>query len=47
MPITGSPFDLKVYDPSRIVVSEVKGNEINKPCELTIDASNAGEGQLK
>lgn len=45
--ITGSPFEVKIYDSSRIVVSDVRGNEINKPCELMIDASNAGEGQLE
>ena len=47
IPIAGSPFDIKVFDSSRIVVNEITGNEINKPCELTIDASNAGEGQLE
>ncbi|CAF0909290.1 unnamed protein product [Brachionus calyciflorus] len=47
LPINGSPFELKVYDASKIIVSEVKGSEINKPCELTIDAANAGEGQLE
>ena len=47
VPITGSPFDVKVYDSSRIIVSDIKGNEINKPCDFTIDASTAGEGQLE
>lgn len=45
--ITGSPFDIKIYDSSRIIVSDIKGNEVNKACELIIDASNAGEGQLE
>ncbi len=45
--ISGSPFDLKIFDSSRINVSEVIGGEVNRPCELTIDASNAGEGQLE
>ena len=45
--IAGSPFEVKVYDSSRINVSEVKGWEVNKECSLTIDASNAGEGQLE
>lgn len=47
VPIAGSPFEVKVYDSSRINVSEVKGCEVNKECSLTIDASNAGEGQLE
>ncbi len=47
VPITGSPFDIKTYDSSRIVVSEIKGGEVNKNCEFTIDASSAGEGQLE
>ena len=46
-PITGSLFDLKIYDSSRIVVSDIKGNEVGKPCEFVIDASSAGEGQLE
>lgn len=47
VPISGSPFEVKIYDSSRIVVSDVRGSEINKTCELMIDASNAGEGQLE
>ena len=47
VPISGSPFDIKIYDSSRIIVSHVKGGELNKPCELTIDASGAGEGKLE
>ncbi len=47
MPISGSPFEIKVYDASRVAVSEVTGTEINKQCELKIDASGAGEGQLE
>jgi filamin len=45
--IKGSPFALKVYDASRIIVSELLKAEANKPCEFTIDASGAGEGQLE
>lgn len=45
--ISGSPFEIKAYDASKIVVSEVKGSEVNKPCEFTIDAGYAGEGQLE
>jgi filamin len=47
MPIVGSPFDIKIYDSSRILVSDVKGLEINRICEFTIDATNGGEGQLE
>lgn len=46
-PVVGSPFELKVYDAARILVSDIRGNELNKPCELTIDATSAGEGQLE
>ena len=45
--IYGSPFEIKVYDATRILVSDVRGSDVNKPCELTIDASSAGEGQLE
>jgi filamin len=45
--INGSPFDVKVYDASRISVGELSQSEVNKPCEFTIDASGAGEGQLE
>jgi filamin len=45
--IYGSPFEIKVYDSARILVSDVRGSDVNKPCELTIDASSAGEGQLE
>jgi filamin len=47
VPISGSPFEIKVFDSNRVVVSEVNGSEMNKQCELTIDASGAGEGQLE
>jgi filamin len=45
--IPGSPFEIKIYDSTRIIVSDISGNEVNKPCEFTIDASSAGEGQLE
>jgi filamin len=45
--INGSPFDLKIYDASRIIVSDLNRAEVNKQCEFTIDASTAGEGQLE
>lgn len=47
VPIAGSPFEVKIYDSTRIVVSDIKGGDVNKTCELTIDASSAGEGQLE
>jgi filamin len=47
LPIAGSPFEIKIYDSSRIIVSDVKGLEINRICEFTIDATNGGEGQLE
>ena len=46
-PLNGSPFDIKIYDSSRIQVSDIQRAELNKPCEFTIDASSAGEGQLE
>ena len=46
--ITGSPFDIKAYDATRILVSDIQSSgEVNKPCEVLIDASSAGEGQLE
>ena len=47
VPITGSPFEIKVYDANKIIVSEINGTEVNSPSEFTIDASGAGEGQLE
>ena len=47
VPITGSPFEIKVYDSNKIIVSEINGTEVNCPSEFTIDASSAGEGQLE
>lgn len=45
--IPGSPFEVKIYDSTRIIVSDIKCLDSNKLCELIIDASNAGEGQLE
>lgn len=45
--LMGSPFDVKIYDSNRIVVSEPNRAEVNKSCEFSIDASSAGEGQLE
>ena len=38
---------MKIYDSNRIIVSDIKFLDSNKLCELIIDASNAGEGQLE
>jgi filamin len=46
-PITDSPYEVKIYDSSKIIVSDILKAEVNKICEFTIDASSAGEGQLE
>jgi filamin len=45
--INGGPCDIKIYDSSRIIVSDLAKAEVGKQCEFTIDASTAGEGQLE
>ena len=49
IPIASSPFELKTYDASRVTVSEIRGSSDldGKPCEFSIDACGAGEGQLE
>lgn len=47
MSLPGSPLDIKIYDATKIQVSDVRGFEVNKLSEFTIDASAAGEGQLE
>ena len=48
MDINGSPFALKAYDASRLIVSDIpRLVTLNHPVEFTVDASKAGEGQLE
>ena len=48
MDINGSPFSLKAYDSTRLLVSDIPQLvSYNNPVEFTVDASKAGEGQLE
>ncbi|XP_014668916.1 PREDICTED: filamin-A-like [Priapulus caudatus] len=44
--ITGSPFNVKSFDPSQVTVSEIKRGRVGQTTEFTVDASRAGEGSL-
>ena len=48
MDIYGAPFSLQAFDTNRLIVSDIPRFVVfNQPVEFTIDAANAGEGQLE
>jgi filamin len=48
MDIYGVPFALQTFDTNRLIVSDIPRFVVfNQPVEFTIDAANAGEGQLE
>nr|KAI8751172.1 filamin-B [Biomphalaria glabrata] len=47
VPIQGSPFNIKVYDASRVRVSNINPGVVNRPVSFTLDASEAGDGNLE
>lgn len=42
-----SPFLVKVYDARKVSISEIKAGSLGKPVYFTIDASQAGAGNLE
>lgn len=46
-PVPGSPFHCKAYDVSAVSCGPAPIGIVDKPVELTVDASRAGEGQLE
>lgn len=45
--VQGSPFVIKAYDVSKVVVSNVTSGFVGKPVFFSIDASQAGAGNLE
>ncbi|PAV76657.1 hypothetical protein WR25_23383 [Diploscapter pachys] len=46
-PVTGSPFTCRAYDPTRIKVGNIPKGLLEKPVYFTVDASEAGVGNLE
>ncbi|XP_076033181.1 filamin-A-like isoform X8 [Oratosquilla oratoria] len=47
MPVPGSPFLVKAYDSAKVKVTEVTNGVVAKPVYFSIDASQAGAGNLE
>ncbi|XP_025831707.1 filamin-A isoform X1 [Agrilus planipennis] len=45
--IEGSPFLIKAYDAGRVVVSDINDGMVGKPVSFSINASQAGAGNLE
>lgn len=45
--IEGSPFLVKAYDASRVIVSDITDGTVGKPVSFSINASQAGAGNLE
>ncbi|CAG0906552.1 unnamed protein product [Cyprideis torosa] len=46
-PVGGTPFTSKVYDVKRVYVSPLPKGSIGKSLQFTVDAGQAGEGNLE
>ncbi|CDW56612.1 Putative filamin [Trichuris trichiura] len=46
-PAEKSPYLVNSYDPAKVVIEPVPGGAVGKPVQFTIDASQAGKGQLE
>ena len=44
--VQGSPFVIKAYDVSKVSVSNISSGFVGKPVYFSIDASQAGAGNL-
>uniref|UniRef100_A0A1I7XV17 Filamin-A n=1 Tax=Heterorhabditis bacteriophora TaxID=37862 RepID=A0A1I7XV17_HETBA len=47
VPVTGSPFTCRAYDPANIKVGTIPKGLLDKPVYFTVDASEAGVGNLE
>uniref|UniRef100_A0A1I7TZU6 Filamin-A n=1 Tax=Caenorhabditis tropicalis TaxID=1561998 RepID=A0A1I7TZU6_9PELO len=47
VPVTGSPFTCRAYDPAKIRVGAIPKGLLDKPVYFTVDASEAGVGNLE
>ncbi|XP_055380209.1 filamin-A isoform X2 [Condylostylus longicornis] len=45
--VQGTPFTAKAYDASRVVVGNVSKGTLGRPVQFTVDAGDAGEGNLE
>ena len=45
--ISASPFLIKTYDASKVIVISTPFGSVGKPVEFIVDASNSGEGNLE
>ena len=49
--VTNSPFNVKVYDPSKVIASgpgiDGIGARINQPADVFLDTTDAGEGEFR
>jgi hypothetical protein len=45
--VNGSPFTVRVYDPEKIIVSDIPDGIVGKETHFTVDASSAGVGNLE
>lgn len=46
-PVQGTPFVAKCYDASKVVVGSVSRGTVGRPVQFTVDAGDAGEGNLE
>ncbi|XP_068148013.1 filamin-B isoform X2 [Drosophila tropicalis] len=46
-PVQGTPFLAKSYDASKVVVGSVSRGTMGRPVQFTVDAGDAGEGNLE
>ena len=45
--VQGSPFIVKAYDASQVLVTDIQAGSVGKPVYFSIDASQAGAGNLE
>uniref|UniRef100_A0A0A9Z2Z4 Filamin-A n=3 Tax=Lygus hesperus TaxID=30085 RepID=A0A0A9Z2Z4_LYGHE len=46
-PVQGTPFTAKAYDASKVYVGPLPHGHVGSPLQFTVDASQAGEGNLE
>lgn len=46
-PVQGTPFLAKSYDAARVAVGAVTKGSVGRPVQFTVDAGDAGEGNLE
>jgi filamin len=46
-PVQGTPFLAKAYNASKVAVGSVTKGTVGRPVQFTVDAGDAGEGNLE